>query len=273
MAPPSARRTTRRLPHRRSSSLNATTTTVNFVLQPLPGSLQGVVTSAATGTPVAGAVVSLSGGLSLGKSSTTDINGHYAINGIFPGAYTATITQTYYDTLTVPNVAVPINATGTTNFSLTQTPGTIQGTITGNAGAIDGATVTLSNGAVATADASGHYLFATVTPGVYSATAKAATFNNVTTTGIVLPNGGAKTVDFALTPVPGTLQGHGDQRRRHAAGECDGDAVERAVGQDRPERTLFDSVADARDVLGDGDAGQLRRLHRGRHRHRATPRP
>ena len=186
--------------------VNATTTTTNFALQPLPGALQGIVTNAVTGFPVQGALVALSGGLSLGKSDTTDSEGRYSISSIIPGNYTATITQTYYDTKTA-TVAIPINATLTANFALTQTPGTIQGTITGNAGPIAGATVTLSNGLLATADATGHYLFPSVTPGVYSATAKAATFADKTTTGISLPNAGSTTVDFTLTPLPGTLQG------------------------------------------------------------------
>ena len=187
--------------------VNATTTTTDFALQPLPGALQGVVTNTVTGAPVRGALIALSGGKSLFKSAITDDDGRYSISSIIPGDYTATISQTYYDTKTA-TVAIPINATLTANFALTQTPGTIQGTITGNAGPIAGATVTLSNGLLATADAAGHYVFPAVTPGVYSATARAATFADKTTTGISLPSAGSTTVDFTLTPLPGALQGH-----------------------------------------------------------------
>jgi hypothetical protein len=54
---------------------------------PTPGTIQGTVTNAATGAPVAGATVSRSGG---GATTTTGPTGGYTLNDVPPGPYTVT---------------------------------------------------------------------------------------------------------------------------------------------------------------------------------------
>jgi protocatechuate 3,4-dioxygenase beta subunit len=172
-------------------------------LMPLPGTLRGVVRNVA-GTAVASATVLLSNG----KSAKTDDSGRYTIKTIVPGNYDATISNTFYDTLTVTGIAVPINATATRDFTLTQTPGTIQGVVTDTAAKpLPGATVLLSNGLSATADTAGAYVFPSVMPGTYGAAVSAATYNTLAASGIVLLNAGSTTKNFSLTPTPGALQG------------------------------------------------------------------
>ena len=72
---------------------------------------------------------------------------------------------------------------------------------------IAGARVSLSNGAAATADATGAYTIATLVPGTYTATASAAGYANSAATTVVIVNGSTTTQDFKLSPLPGSIQG------------------------------------------------------------------
>ena len=133
---------------------------------PLPGTLQGVVTDAATGNPVSGAVVAL-----VRRRVDRQVRRDRRVGPLRhhrrAARYRTPRRSRRSTTTRSPRRTSPCRSTRRrpTNFALTQTPGTIQGTITGNAGPIAGATVTLSNGAIATADSTGQYLFASVTAG------------------------------------------------------------------------------------------------------------
>ena len=134
----------------------------------------------------------------------------YQLSSIAPGSYGVSITSAFYDAFSASGIVVLNAATTTYNITLTQTPGTLQGVVTDNAVPpvpISGATVALSGGATATSDSAGRYTFSSLTPGVYSATASAATYNGATASGISIPNGGSTTRNFSLSPIPGTLQG------------------------------------------------------------------
>ena len=83
-----------------------------------------------------------------------------------PGTYNATATATNYNVASATGIAIPNAGTTTYNFTLTQTPGTLQGTVTGTGGAaIAGATVQIAGGTAVSTDAAGHYLFPSVMPG------------------------------------------------------------------------------------------------------------
>jgi len=60
--------------------------------------LQGVVTSATTGQPLAGVIIAVSGANAL--SATTDAQGKFSLNGLLPGAITVTAALNGYDSVT-----------------------------------------------------------------------------------------------------------------------------------------------------------------------------
>ena len=121
------------------------------------------------------------------------------------------------------------NGTATQNFTLTPLPGSLKGVVTNPARRRSpGATVVLSNGGgSAVTDATGSYAIASLTPGTYTATVSATTYNTLTTAGIVIANGAATTQNFTLTPLPGTLAGRRHQQRRHRRAVDDRAALER----------------------------------------------
>ena len=89
------------------------------------------------------------------------------------------------------------------------TTGTLNGTVTdASATPLNGATVTLSNGASTATNASGFYQFGSVPAGTYGVSAAKTGYTTGTASGVVVTAGSTTTQNFALTPSPpGTLQG------------------------------------------------------------------
>ncbi len=101
-----------------------TTTTANFSLVQLIGTISGKVANSA-GAAIAGATVSYSGGSATAISNSA---GGYSLN-VAPGTYSVTATATGYQSSTQSNVTVTVGTTTTANFSLVQSVGTAMTTV------------------------------------------------------------------------------------------------------------------------------------------------
>ena len=95
------------------------------------------------------------------------------------------------------------------NFNVSQTSGTISGTVKDLAGNnISGATVSTTTGGYSTtSNSGGAYTLASVTPGTYSVVASKATYSAQTKTGIVVTSSNTTACAFNLTPQIGAVTG------------------------------------------------------------------
>jgi uncharacterized membrane protein len=100
------------------------TTTANFSLVQLIGTISGTVTNSA-GAAISGATVSYSGG---SPTATTNAAGSYALS-VPPGTYSVTATATGYQSTNQSNVTVTNGNTTTVNFTLVQSVGTAMSTV------------------------------------------------------------------------------------------------------------------------------------------------
>ena len=183
-----------------SSGVNAVS---NLVLTATStGTISGTVTSA-TGTAIANATISYSGG---SATSTTNAAGAYTLT-VVPGTYTVTAAATGFVAASQQNVSVTPSTTTTANFVLMQA-GTISGTVTSTSGsAISNATVSYSGGsATATTNSSGAYTLS-VAPGTYSVTASASGYQAATQQNVSVTVGTTTTINFNLAQSVGTISG------------------------------------------------------------------
>jgi subtilisin family serine protease len=148
------------------------TTTQNFALTRLPtGTLTGVVTDQASGLPLAGAAVTVSGPTS--ASTSTNANGRYTFT-LPAGTYSVTASMALYHARTVSGVVVQTNLTTTQNLALLPNFGAITGTVTraSNGTVVAGASVTLFGGPGGTfrttTDSAGRYTITRVQSGQYT---------------------------------------------------------------------------------------------------------
>lgn len=187
------------------------TTTVDFALQPDPGTIAGTVTDAVTTNPILGATVRVYSGQTLEGTATTDVNGDYSITGLAPGVYTVEASATDYQSAS-QGASVVSNVTTTVDFALDPDPGAIEGTITDavSLAPIAGATVTVLQGVTvvgsALTDANGDYSISGLAPGSYLVVATATNYQTGFSGGIVTSNTITQ-VDIALSPLPGSLSG------------------------------------------------------------------
>jgi hypothetical protein len=180
---------------------NRHTTTQDFALTNATGRLTGVVTDT-TGAVLTTATITLSGVL----ATATDGTGTYSFT-LRPGTYDAAVTAPGYNAASAAGLVINALQTTTQNFVLARTVGTLRGVVASTAGnVVAGATVALNSGAVAATDAAGRYSF-TLVPGTYSATVTATNYNSASASGLAVAAGATTTKDFALGPLPGTLQG------------------------------------------------------------------
>ncbi|MFC7370131.1 beta strand repeat-containing protein [Fictibacillus iocasae] len=176
------------------------------------GGVAGQVTNSSNGQPISGALVQLrtTGGV-LVSQTNSDVNGNYGFANIAPGTYNVVVSAATFVTGTV-GTSIVSGQTTTTNVALAPVPGTINGTVTSTGGgAISGAVVRLIDtfGAVvatASTNASGAYSFASVTPGTYSVNVSASGFQSGSQS-VILDNAETETVNFVLSPTPGTISG------------------------------------------------------------------
>jgi len=165
--------------------------------------INGTVTAAGTGLPIAGAAVS-----GAGSNSTTNGSGQYTLTNVLPGTPSVSVSAPGFVTATQA-VTVGPTKTATSSFSLaaSSNTGSVTGIVTNSSGGavISGATVSDSGGASATTNASGAYTLSGLAAGSHSLTASAAGF----TASQPLPTSviaGQTTsgANFSLTPSPTT---------------------------------------------------------------------
>ncbi len=173
---------------------------------PTTGTIQGTVTDASTGSPLAGATVSVTGAATL--SATTGANGTYAFPNVPPGGVTLSASKAGYTTATATGIVV---AGGVLVFSPALSPAPTTGTLIGTV--VDAVTNTSLAGAKievqgtglsATTDVTGRFTLSNVPPGtqvvLISATGYVSqSFTLAVTAGV--------TYDFQtvrLTPAPTT---------------------------------------------------------------------
>ncbi|WP_169907692.1 carboxypeptidase regulatory-like domain-containing protein [Priestia abyssalis] len=187
--------------------------TVNFVLQPNPGAITGMVTNDVTSAPIPGATVELltNQGIFL-DSTVTNGSGTYMFSGLAPGQYQVRASAVNFGTNTV-GATVISNATTITNIPLQPNPGRITGTLTDSltGTGISGATVQLinSSGTVVNTtitNGNGTYLFESVVPGSYSVVFTANGYSS-STVGAIVNSNQTTVINAALSRMAGALSG------------------------------------------------------------------
>jgi hypothetical protein len=179
-------------------------TTLNFTLTP-PGTVTGTVTNSENGDPIAGAIITHSGG-----TATSDGSGHYTITGIPSGSQTLVASAPGYNSSAEQTVNVPANGSVTLNFALTPKPTYIAGEVldSWNSQPIPGARVWTmvpptnihpDGMVITTTDSLGRYqLF--VPPGNYNLSVEKSGYTGETREAIVT-FGTYTAADFALDPL------------------------------------------------------------------------
>jgi hypothetical protein len=105
---------------------------------PNSATLQGTVTSSATGSAISGATVTIAA-----SSTTTDGSGQYTIGSLAPGTYSATASAAGYTSATV-SVTVIAGVTTTQNFALVPSTGVSTSLAVATAAGTYGGSATLS---------------------------------------------------------------------------------------------------------------------------------
>jgi hypothetical protein len=169
------------------------TSTVDFSLS-APGSISGTITDSATGSPLAGATITYSGG-----TTTSTISGAYAVSGITAGSQLVTASANGYTTME-QTVTVPANGNVVADFVLSPRSMFISGeVIDGDTlNPISGAVVSFSGGSVTT-DELGRYQLDGTPVGTHAVTASASGYETLRQDAIVT-SGSYTTSDFTLTP-------------------------------------------------------------------------
>lgn len=192
-------------------SAGSTTTGVNFSLDASPGGLSGAVTNASS-TPLEGALVELYSNSILIASVLTDSSGFYSFSGLSAADYIVTTTANGYQSSSL-GVTVTSNTTTTgSNFSLLDSPGSITGQVTTSGGSgIESAIVELYFGLNLTAtnitDPSGNYSFTNISPGAYTLSISAPSYQSNTQDITVVAGEETSGQNITLSSSPGTITG------------------------------------------------------------------
>lgn len=189
--------------------------TLNFSLNPLPGSIGGTVTDLDTGLPISGAFVILSTNRGVFVDSLlTDKNGNYSFNNLAPGVYDV-ISQAEGFGQDLKSTAVNSGAESILDFQLSTITGVITGRVfdvqTGSGISGAGVTVSLINSlgvpvATGVTDNNGNFSFPNIKPGSYTVTAAALNFGAGSQAAIVDP-GVVTAVNIGLSPDNGSVTG------------------------------------------------------------------
>jgi hypothetical protein len=152
-------------------------------------SLNGQITDGATAVAIAGATVSVADGSNAGKSATTDASGNYSLSGLQSSGFTVIVSASGYQTF---SKGTTLTASQTLSFQLARVPVapstfTVSGTATDGTshGVLPNIAVQIADGANAgkstTTDGSGTYGIAGVTPGTFTLSASAVSYETTST--------------------------------------------------------------------------------------------
>lgn len=172
---------------------------------PTTGAIAGTVTNS-QGAGISGAAVSASPG---GYSTTTGTGGSYSLSNVAPGTYDVTAAATGYVAQTRQGISVTAGQTTGCDFTLAPSAGVISGYVRDTSGSpLSGAAVSTNQGGyTATSNSDGSYAMVNVATGTYSVTASLAGYDSQTRDNVGVMAGQATTVNFSLTPRPGTISG------------------------------------------------------------------
>ncbi|WP_438448238.1 carboxypeptidase regulatory-like domain-containing protein [Gorillibacterium sp. sgz5001074] len=191
------------------------TTTINFVLQPSPGAVTGVVINALTGTPIISAnieirIVSVNGAVL--QTTFTDPNGIYLVTDLPPGSYGVVASAINFQTEAASLVVEP-NVTQTVNLALQPNPGAITGSVLDavTQAGLAGATVKVTDlnsvlVGLALTDSQGSFTVEGLRPGQYTVSAIQDGYQH-NLIGAVVQSGLTTPVVLNLQPNPGSITG------------------------------------------------------------------
>ncbi|MFC0186763.1 carboxypeptidase regulatory-like domain-containing protein [Fictibacillus aquaticus] len=190
------------------------TAVLNFTLQPDPSTVQGIVTSALTGEPLANVAVTLLDvyGFTV-RVVNTDGNGFYRIIGFTEGQYLVTAIVPDYQRLRVAISPVP-GETVTADLALAPDPGNIAGVILDEQtlAPLVGAQIEVyAPGAVTpiarrTTGAGGNFLIEGVAPRSYTINAYQLNYS-IRSTGVIVQSNETANVQLTLIPEPASVAG------------------------------------------------------------------
>ncbi|MDB5390759.1 MAG: repeat-associated core domain protein, partial [Planctomycetaceae bacterium] len=140
-------------------------------------SLHGTIRNAATGAPLADAVVSLIdlSNPAAGMTAVTDASGQYQLTGVAPGLHEFLVQAAGYTSVLVQNITVGTSA-ALQDFALSTANSSVGGLVSGPLGGLSGAAVTIQDGSgivwgSAFTNVDGTYSITGLPAGTYSATA------------------------------------------------------------------------------------------------------
>ena len=180
--------------------------TVNLSVIMSTGIIKGTVTDAANGQPLGGAAITVTGSYS--NSTATGANGSFIFTDVMPGIVAITASKSGY---------YPVTGTGTVvgggilffNPQLsTQPPTSTTGNITGKvldaatSQPITGATISVSGGPSATADAQGVFLVQGITAGTYQISISASGYTSQSYQVMVSAGATTDMQTIYLSPIP-----------------------------------------------------------------------
>ncbi|RLQ93334.1 carboxypeptidase regulatory-like domain-containing protein [Falsibacillus albus] len=192
------------------------TAIANFTLTPDTGILNGTVVDALSNV-ISGAVISVyqQGGTgSVIARVITQTDGTYTVPNLEPGSFTVIASKDGYQSMSMGAI-ISAGTTSTVNFQLAENPGGITGIITDalTTQPISGAGIEVrildSSGTVVQStfsDQAGHYMISNLAPGTYTAVASASGYQ-IGLSDVVIQSNTAETINFALYPDPGSIQG------------------------------------------------------------------
>ncbi|KGX88751.1 hypothetical protein N781_09540 [Pontibacillus halophilus JSM 076056 = DSM 19796] len=186
-------------------------TSTDVPLMPSPGSISGTVTDEQTGVVLGGATVQVLDSLgNIVDATLTNGSGAYTFNNLATGSYTLVFTANGYSKLVIGSV-VEAGQTTTTNVSLEEIAGSLQGTVEDNtANAIAGALVTVYENqipvATALTDENGNYFIPDLAGGAYNVVITADNYQSQSL-GTTIVRGETTILNATLQDSPGTLTG------------------------------------------------------------------
>ena len=193
-------------------TINANTTTnlgsISLVKNATTGTVSGMVTDAATGLPISGVAVTVSGDGT--GSAITSADGAYQLSGINPGTLTITASKTGYTALTGTGT---LFAGGTlvyspALFTVPAAASDLKGSITDNqtnqvvSNAIVTATLSSGSTATVTTDANGAFTLHSLEPGTYTIAVTAAGYVSQTSILTIVSGVTTNLGTISLSPSP-----------------------------------------------------------------------
>ncbi|HVN31598.1 MAG TPA: carboxypeptidase regulatory-like domain-containing protein, partial [Thermoanaerobaculaceae bacterium] len=170
--------------------------------------ISGTVTDSVTGTPLAGASVTVPE--QSGAGTGTDESGHYSIPDVFWGSIHLVVSLDRYTTKTVPLTLTP-GTNATRNITLDSAYGTITGEVDDVTTGIGLPAVTVSltdDPSIATGvDGYGHYSLENVPVGSHSLTAARDLYTSAITSPVAVGPGTTTAPAIAMSPLPCSVSG------------------------------------------------------------------